>query len=305
MSVDLRQVVQSTELTGVPSFIRGKVRDVYDLEFHLLLVATDRLSAFDSVLPTGIPDKGRVLNQLSAFWFKRIQPFCPSHYITTDLDEIRVALRPYTRDVPEALLEGRSMLANKARAFPVECVVRGYLEGSAWKEYRQNGSVCGIELPAGLVQGSKLPEPIFTPSTKAHTGHDENITQEQMYGLLDREHADRVIELSLQVYRFAHDYALQRGLIIADTKFEFGLFQDQVVMIDECLTPDSSRFWDADLYRPGGSQVSYDKQYVRDYLDGSGWNHEPPAPALPEEVVRQTSAKYRELFTRITTTDLE
>jgi phosphoribosylaminoimidazole-succinocarboxamide synthase len=300
-------VVLSTHIRGLEPFIRGKVRDVYDLDARLLIVATDRISAFDSVLPTGIPDKGKVLNQLSAFWFDQIHDICKSHLISTDMGEIRNTLRlsgAHLSDEGERQLAGRSMLVYKAQALPVECVVRGYLEGSGWKEYQRSGSVCGIPLPSGLQQGSKLPEPIFTPSTKATTGHDENITHEQMAGLLAPSYMDQVVQLSLDVYNRASAYALERGIIIADTKFEFGVFEDIVVMIDECLTPDSSRFWDAELYRPGGPQASLDKQFVRDYLDSSGWDHEPPAPALPDEVVEMTREKYLDIYTRLTDRDL-
>jgi phosphoribosylaminoimidazole-succinocarboxamide synthase len=298
-------VVLETQLPGLRPFIRGKVRDVYDLDSQLLIVATDRISAYDSILPTGIPGKGRVLNQLSAFWFGRVRNLCPSHFISIDPDQISRALRLHADGLPEGELAGRSMLASKARAFPVECVVRGYLDGSAWREYRESGSVCGIALPAGLVQGSRLPEPIFTPATKAQSGHDENLTHQQMARLMDPGHMQRVIELSMAVYNFAAAHALERGVIVADTKFEFGVFQETVVMIDECLTPDSSRFWDAEQYRPGGPQPSYDKQFVRDYLDGIGWDHQPPAPPLPPEVAQGTAEKYRELFRRITGADLE
>jgi phosphoribosylaminoimidazole-succinocarboxamide synthase len=305
MSSASRDVVLNTDIPELEPFIKGKVRDVYDLDYQLLIVTTDRISAFDSVLPTGIPDKGRVLNQLSAFWFDKFQNLCPSHFISTDLDQIASSLRVFTRRIPEELLAGRSMLVNKVQALPVECVVRGYLEGSAWKEYQRSGTVCGIQLPAGLQQGSQLPEPIFTPSTKAQTGHDENITHEQMAELVEPGFMRQVIRYSLDVYTQAAEYARERGVIIADTKFEFGIFQSMVVMIDECLTPDSSRFWDAERWRPGGPQPSYDKQFVRDYLDESGWNHEPPAPPLPDDVVRKTSEKYREIYTRLTDQELD
>ncbi|MFN3651737.1 MAG: phosphoribosylaminoimidazolesuccinocarboxamide synthase [Armatimonadota bacterium] len=298
-------VLLETHLPGLPGFIRGKVRDVYDLDQHLLIVTTDRLSAFDCVLPTGIPDKGRVLNLISAFWFDFIRPFCPSHLVTTDAAEIRAALGEAGASLPEEVLNGRAMLARKAKAYPVECVVRGYLEGSAWKEYRRSGSVCGIGLPAGLLQGSRLPEPIFTPSTKAASGHDENITHQEMAELVPAGEMAQLIELSLRVYTTASEHARERGILIADTKFEFGLLDGQVTMIDECLTPDSSRFWDAEGYEPGGPQPSFDKQYVRDYLDGIGWNHEPPAPALPAEVAERTAEKYREIYRRITGRELD
>jgi phosphoribosylaminoimidazole-succinocarboxamide synthase len=298
-------VLLTTDLPGLRPFVRGKVRDVYDLDYHLLIIATDRISAYDAILPTGIPDKGRVLNQLSAFWFQEIQNLCPSHLISTDLEQIQENLRAQKLKVSDELLAGRAMLATKTHALPVECVVRGYLDGSAWREYQAGGRVCGIELPPGLLQGSKLPQPIFTPATKSAAGHDENITLRQMARLVEPGYLKQVVDLSLAVYRHASAYALQRGIIIADTKFEFGTFQEMVIMIDECLTPDSSRFWDAARWEPGGPQPSFDKQFVRDYLDESGWNHEPPAPALPSDVVQQTAEKYREIYWKLTDFVLE
>ena len=293
----MSEVVLQTEIAGLKPFIRGKVRDVYDLGENLLIIATDRLSAFDVVLPTGIPDKGAVLTQISAFWFDQTKELCPNHVVSTDAAVIREALQAAgASDVPDAYIRNRAMLVRKVQALPVECVVRGYLEGSGWKEYQKSGSVCGIQLPAGLKQGSQLPEPIFTPSTKAHTGHDENITHDQLAEILPAEQMQECISLSLAVYNAAAEFARQRGVIIADTKFEFGVQDGQVIMIDECLTPDSSRFWDARGHQPGGPQPSYDKQFVRDYLDSVGWNHEPPAPALPDDVVRKTTEKYREIY---------
>lgn len=297
------EVVLRTELAGLPPFIRGKVRDVYDLGERLLIVTTDRISAYDSILPNGIPGKGQVLTQLSAFWFGRFGSFCPNHLLTIDTAEIVAELGKLNVDAPEDVLHGRSMVTRKTQALPVECVVRGYLDGSGWKEYRQSGSVCGIPLPAGLQQGSRLPEPIFTPATKAHEGHDINITHEEMAKLVDPAVMDRAMELSLQVYITASEYAREHGILIADTKFEFGVLNGEVVMIDECLTPDSSRFWDAAHWQPGGPQPSFDKQFVRDYLDSIGWDHAPPAPPLSDEVVQNTAAKYRELFVRITGTE--
>jgi phosphoribosylaminoimidazole-succinocarboxamide synthase len=294
----------ATNIPHLPTFIRGKVRDVYDLGDRLLLVATDRISAYDSVLPTGIPDKGRVLNRLSAFWFARFRDSCPSHFLTVEPDEIAAAVRARGAEAPPEVLDGRSMLGRKTEAFPVECVVRGYLDGSAWREYRESGAVCGIALPAGLQQGSRLPEPLFTPATKAVSGHDENITRARMDTLVAPEHAAEMERLSLEVYRAAAAHARERGILIADTKFEFGLLDGRVVMIDECLTPDSSRFWDAERWQPGGPQPSFDKQYVRDYLDASGWNHEPPAPPLPADVAGRTAEKYREIYARLTGDDL-
>ena len=293
----MSEVVLQTDIAGLKPFIRGKVRDVYDLGENLLIIATDRLSAFDVVLPTGIPDKGAVLTQISAFWFDQTRDLCPNHVVSTDSSVIRQALQAAgASNVPDAYIKNRAMLVRKVQALPVECVVRGYLEGSGWKEYQKTQSVCGIQLPAGLKQGSQLPEPIFTPSTKAHTGHDENITHAQLAEILPAEQMQRCIELSLAVYNAAAEFARQRGVIIADTKFEFGVQDGQVIMIDECLTPDSSRFWNAQLHQPGGPQPSYDKQFVRDYLDSVGWNHEPPAPALPDDVVRKTTEKYREIY---------
>jgi phosphoribosylaminoimidazole-succinocarboxamide synthase len=297
-------VILRTEIPGLTPFIRGKVRDVYDLESHLLIVTTDRISAFDHILPTGIPDKGKVLNQLSAFWFRFNEEICPHHMVSTDMGEIAAFLRTKGGEAPADVLSGRSMLVRKTQALPVECVVRGYLEGSGWKEYGKSRSVCGISLPEGLQQGSQLPEPIFTPSTKATTGHDVNITEREMGDLVAPEVKEQVIRLSLEVYRRASEYARRRGIIIADTKFEFGVEEGRVIMIDEALTPDSSRFWDAERWQPGGPQPSFDKQFVRDYLDGIGWDHEPPAPELPADVAERTAEKYREIFRRLTDSDL-
>jgi phosphoribosylaminoimidazole-succinocarboxamide synthase len=296
--------ILNTEIAGLKPFIKGKVRDVYDLDDALLLITTDRISAFDHVLQTGIPDKGKVLNLLSAFWFEYIREFCPNHLISVDTAVIQDAIRKAGGSVSDEVIAGRTTLAKKVEALPVECVVRGYLEGSGWKEYQKSQSVCGIALPPGLKQGSQLPEPIFTPSTKAHTGHDENITHEQMAQILPADRAAAVVYQSLEVYKRAAAYARERGIIIADTKFEFGWDGEQVIMIDECLTPDSSRFWDAEGWSPGGPQPSFDKQYVRDHLDAVGWDHEPPAPALPAEVAERTAEKYREIYHRITGSDL-
>lgn len=300
----MSNVVLSTQITGLKPFITGKVRDVYEMDDHLLIVTTDRISAFDAVLPTGIPDKGRVLNQLSAFWFEFIQEFCPSHLGTTDDDEILAGVRAAGGNPVPTEIAGRSMLVRKTQALPVECVVRGYLDGSGWKEYQKKQSVCGIPLPAGLQQGSRLPEPIFTPSTKAHTGHDVNITHEEMAKIVPQEQMAQLIQLSLDVYTRAAAYAQERGIIIADTKFEFGVLDGRIVMIDECLTPDSSRFWDAERWQPGGPQPSFDKQFVRDYLDAIGWNHEPPAPPLSVDVAIKTADKYREIFRRLSGREL-
>ena len=273
---------------------RGKVRDIYELDGGLLLiVATDRLSAFDVVLPTPIPDKGRVLTQLSVFWFDYLEDVVKNHVIASKF--FPPELEPYVDE-----LRGRAMLVRETEPILVECVVRGYLSGSGWKEYQESGSVSGIRLPAGLVESGRLPEPIFTPSTKATTGHDENISFDQVVSEIGRPLAERLREVSLTLYRRAAEHALARGIIIADTKFEFGTLGEDLVWIDEALTPDSSRFWPADRYEPGKAQPSFDKQYVRDYLERIAWNKQPPAPALPPEVVAGTQEKYREAYQRIT-----
>jgi len=272
---------------------RGKVRDIYDFGDRLLLVATDRLSAFDVILPTPIPDKGRVLTQLSLFWFDRLSDAVPNHVISaTDFPK---ELKPYHDQ-----LRGRSMLVRHTEPIRVECVVRGYLAGSGWKEYQQRSSVCGIGLPPGLVDSARLPEPIFTPATKADSGHDENISFDQMVEILGRERSEHLRELSLDLYRRAAEYAEQRSIIIADTKFEFGVLDGELIWIDEALTPDSSRFWPADQYAPGSSQPSFDKQFVRDYLERIQWPKQPPAPELPADVVAATTAKYRDVYQRLT-----
>jgi phosphoribosylaminoimidazole-succinocarboxamide synthase len=278
---------------------RGKVRDIYELEDDLLLiVATDRLSAFDVVLPTPIPDKGRVLTQLSVFWFDYLEDVVKNHLIASKFFPPELA--PYADE-----LRGRTMLVRKTEPVMVECVVRGYLSGSGWKEYEKSGSVCGIRLPAGLVESDRLPEPIFTPSTKATTGHDENISFDQVVSQIGRPLAERLRETSLKLYRRATEHALARGIIIADTKFEFGTLGKELVWIDEALTPDSSRFWPADRYQPGQAQPSFDKQYVRDYLERIAWNKQPPAPALPPDVVIGTQEKYREAYQRLTGRELD
>ncbi|HVC30571.1 MAG TPA: phosphoribosylaminoimidazolesuccinocarboxamide synthase [Steroidobacteraceae bacterium] len=273
-------------------FSRGKVRDSFDLGNRLLIVATDRISAFDVVMPNGIPDKGRVLTQMSGAWFEKIDTVVPSHFIRvadgSPADEL-----PYP--LPEELI-GRSMIVHKAKRLDVECIVRGYLAGTGWKDYQATGKICGIRLPRDLRESEALPDPIFTPSTKAAQGHDENITYEQLVELIGPQAANVVRLRSLAVYRFAAEYALARGIIIADTKLEFGYLGDEVILIDEVLTPDSSRFWPLDRYRPGGPQPSYDKQYLRDSLTAAGWNYEPPAPELPPEVVEQTAERYRTAF---------
>jgi len=289
-----QQSISQIELPGIPKLKSGKVREVYDLGDALLFVASDRLSAFDVVLPTPIPEKGRVLTQLSEFWFGKLKGITDTHFLTSDFETI--AGRVGRHEV----LRGRSMLVRKCRPLAVECIVRGYLSGSSWKEYKKSQTVCGIRLPAGLVESSKLPEPIFTPSTKAETGHDENISFDEAAKILGAPLAARVRDLALAIYQFARDYAATRGIIIADTKFEFGLDGDKVLLIDEVLTPDSSRFWPADQYRPGGPQPSFDKQYVRDYLETLDWNKQYPGPTLPDEIVRKTTEKYLEALQRLT-----
>lgn len=288
----MNPVVSETLLPGLP-VRRGKVRDVYDLGDRLLLVSTDRISAFDWVLPTPIPDKGRVLNQLSAFWFQRLGE--PHHLLTTDVDQMDLP-----SGVDRRLLAGRSSLVRKAKVVPIECVVRGYLSGSGWREYRQFGTVCGIRLPAGLVESAPLDEPLFTPATKAETGHDENISFERMVDQVGREVAEELRQRSVALYRRGAEYARQRGILIADSKFEWGMVDGQLILIDEVFTPDSSRFWPADQYQPGGPQPSFDKQFVRDWLESTAWNKNSPPPALPDEVVANTRRRYVEAYERLT-----
>ena len=297
-------VLLTTDLP-LPLFIRGKVRDTYDLGEYLLIVATDRISAFDVVLPGGIPDKGKVLNQLSAFWFERTRDIVPNH-VKEMVQDVR-SIAQYRAGGAGALpsnLAGRSMIVKKAQRIGVECVVRGYLAGSAWAEYQKSRTVCGISLAAGFKESQKLPYPIFTPTTKAETGHDEPISMPQMKKLVGEALADEIQEKSIEIYNHAADYALGKGIIIADTKMEFGLDEGRLVLIDELLTPDSSRFWEASRYKVGQSQASYDKQPVRDWLVDAGWNKEPPAPALPPGVVEATTKRYREAFERLTGTKL-
>jgi phosphoribosylaminoimidazole-succinocarboxamide synthase len=289
------RAVYQTELTGVPLTARGKVRDIYDLGDALLIVASDRLSAFDYVLPNPIPDKGKVLNQISAFWFGRFADIIPNHVISTD-----VAQFPAPLPEQAAQLEGRSTLARKLEMLPVECVARGYLAGSGWKEYRQYGTVCGIRLPERLEESSHLPQPIFTPSTKAESGHDENIPFSEVERLVGAELAAQLRDVTLELYVRGAEYAAERGIIIADTKFEFGRDGEQLVLADEVLTPDSSRFWPAAEYRPGNSQPSFDKQFVRDYLESIGWDKQPPVPTLPDEIVAGARERYLECFRILT-----
>lgn len=292
----LDSVLLRTNFPDLQLKASGKVRDVYDIdENRLLFVASDRISAFDYVLATGIPHKGRILNQISLFWFDFLADVVPNHLITADVEKYPANVRKYADQ-----LRGRSMLVRRAEIFPVECIVRGYLSGSGWKEYKASGKVCGITLPTGLRESEALPEPIFTPSTKATSGHDENISFDKMCDIVGVETASHLRDLTLRIYKKAAGYARQRGIIIADTKFEFGQTAQGITLADEVLTPDSSRFWPADKYEPGRAQDSYDKQYVRDYLEQIHWNKQPPAPALPPDVARRTSEKYLEAYYQLT-----
>jgi phosphoribosylaminoimidazole-succinocarboxamide synthase len=284
-----------TNLGSIPILVRGKVRDVYDAGAFLVIVASDRLSAFDYVLPTPIPDKGRVLTQLTLFWLGLIGDIIPNHFVSANVDDYPSQFHPY-RDQ----LEGRSMLVHRAKMIDVECVARGYVSGSGWKDYRKDGRICGIPLPPGLRESDRLPEPIFTPATKAQSGHDENISFETAASQIGDSLARKVRDLTLNIYKRASEYAETRSVIIADTKFEFGFVGDQLVLADEVLTPDSSRFWPRESYQPGGPQASFDKQYVRDYLESVNWNKQPPAPPLPGEVIQRTSEKYREAYRVLT-----
>lgn len=284
------------DLSPMQPMLRGKVRDLYTVgDDALLFVATDRISAFDHVLATGIPDKGKVLTQMSLFWFDYLKPIVANHLITADVNQYPEALRKHAD-----LLRRRSMLVKRAQMFPVECVARGYLVGSGWKEYQQTGAVCGITLPKGLRESEKLPEPIFTPAAKNHTGHDENISFDEVVKRLGSETAEKLRSLTLSIYQSASDYARSKGVILADTKFEFGTVNGEIILADEVLTPDSSRYWPAETYKPGGSQPSFDKQYVRDYLEEIKWNKEAPAPALPEEVAMRTREKYLAAYRMLT-----
>lgn len=292
-SPKMSPVVSQTDFPTLKLRGRGKVRDIYEVGDELLIVATDRLSAFDVVLPTPIPDKGRVLTQLSLFWFEKLADIVPHHVILAK--DFSGELAPYA-----AALDGRAMLVRRTDPIPIECVVRGYLSGSGWKDYQKTGAVCGIPLPAGLRESDRLPEPIFTPSTKATSGHDENISFDETVARIGSPLAEKLRDTSLAIYKRAAEYAAARGIMIADTKFEFGPMGDKLIWIDEALTPDSSRFWPGDQYAPGKAQPSFDKQFVRDYLERIGWNKQPPAPALPPEVVAGTRDKYREAYQRIT-----
>jgi phosphoribosylaminoimidazole-succinocarboxamide synthase len=289
-----------TKLDGLTLHRRGKVRDVYEAADGLLIVATDRISAFDYVLGSGIPDKGKVLTQLSAFWFERMGDLVPHHLISIDPDAFPAAARRHA-DV----LRGRTMFVRRTEPVPVECVARGYLSGSGWKEYQQTGSVCGIQLPAGLRESDRLPEPIFTPATKAESGHDINISEEEAGRVIGRDLINRLKELTLEIYRRGAAHAASTGIIVADTKFEFGLKDNEIILIDEVLTPDSSRFWPSSQYEPGHGQPSFDKQYVRDYLEEIRWNKQPPVPSLPDEVIRRTREKYVEAYRLLTDRELQ
>ena len=292
-------VLLKTEFKDLKLFRRGKVRDVYDLGDKLLIVSTDRISCFDVVLPSGVPDKGKVLTSISCFWFDFIKGIIRHHLITVDADKYPQELKKYNSD-----LAGRSMLVLKTKPLPVECVVRGYLSGSGWKEYQEKGSICGINLPKGLSESDKLSEPIFTPTTKADVGHDQSINQENVQDLVGLDIAGRLKKTSIDIYKRASSFALEKGIIIADTKFEFGMHNNEMIIIDEVLTPDSSRFWPLDEYKPGVSQPSFDKQFVRDYLETLDWNKTPPAPVLPEEIIRQTREKYLDAYRKLTGKEL-
>lgn len=288
-----------TDIKERPLLARGKVRDIYDLGDALLFIATDRISAFDYVLPNPIPDKGKVLTQISLFWFQHLRNICDNHLRTADFKQYPPDLQKYSE------LQGRSMIVKKAQMFPIECVARGYLSGSGWKEYKETGGVCGIKLPAGLRESDRLPEPIYTPATKEQSGHDINISFEESCRIVGQNQGEALRDLTLTLYNQAASHAEKNGIIIADTKFEFGTFEGKIILCDEVLTPDSSRFWPSDNYEPGRSQKSLDKQYVRDYLEKIRWNKQPPAPELPAEIVDGTSAKYRDIYQRLTGRPLE
>lgn len=289
------EVISETHLSGIKPFSIGKVRDIYDLDDRILIVATDRLSAFDVVLPTAIPYKGKILTGLSEFWFNATRNIVDNHFVTADIAKFPSELQEY-----KGILAGRSMIARKAKRIDIECVARAYIAGSAWRSYREKGSLCGIKLPPGLKESGKLPEPIFTPTTKAESGHDMELTQSQVEDMVGRDVARKIKEKSLQILAAASAEVEPKGLILSDTKFEFGFYEDDIILIDEVLTPDSSRFWPMDDYEPGRSQNSFDKQYVRDYLEEINWDKKPPAPALPEDVVKKTTERYFEAYRRIT-----
>ena len=295
MANSTQETILQLDLPGIRKLRSGKVREVFDLDDAFLLVASDRISAFDVIMPNGIPRKGEVLTQISHFWFEKFSALVPNHLLARASDPLPKNLQPFT---PQ--LAGRSMIVRKAKPLAIECIVRGYLSGSGWKEYKKSQTVCGINLPAGLTESAELPEPIFTPSTKAEAGHDENISFEEAQKIVGADLAKQASDLSLKIYKAGRDYARQRGIIIADTKFEFGMFEGKLILIDEVLTPDSSRFWPADQYSPGHGQPSFDKQFVRDYLETLDWNKTPPGPRLPDDVVAKTSAKYLEAYERLT-----
>ena len=295
------QTLTQTDLPGLPLLARGKVRDLYSVGEHLLLIATDRISAFDHVLATGIPGKGKILTQLSLFWFQLLRDVVPNHLITADISQYPEALRPYSSQ-----LQGRSMLVKRAQMFPVECVVRGYLSGSGWKDYKATGAVCGIPLPAGMQESARLPQPLFTPASKSLGGeHDENISFHEMVARIGEPAATKLQGLSLDIYNRAAAYAAERGVILADTKFEFGVTPGGIVLADEVLTPDSSRYWPADQYKPGGPQPSFDKQFVRDYLEQIQWNKQAPPPPLPDDIVAKTQRKYLDAYRLLTGRELD
>jgi len=291
----MEDIVLETNLAGLKLLNRGKVRDVYDLGDKLLIVSTDRISAFDCVLPNGIPDKGKILTGLSRFWFSKLRHIVGNHMISTDVREYPIEARKHKK-----VLEGRSMLVKKAKVIPIECVARGYLAGSGWKEYQKDNTVCGIKLPKGLAESSRLPKTIFTPATKASTGHDINVSREVASVIVGKDSVEKLSKITVRLYEDACKHAEERGIIIADTKFEFGLIDEEIILIDEALTPDSSRFWPKREYKPGGPQKSFDKQYVRDYLESLNWDKKPPAPKLPEYVVKETSRKYLEAYELLT-----
>ena len=293
------QPIRTTRFTDIEFFKRGKVRDIYDLGDKLLIVSTDRISCFDVVLPTVIPEKGRVLTALSDFWFNFTKDIVANHLVTVKIDELPEELLKY-----KEILNGRSMLVKKAKPIPVECVVRGYLSGSGWKEYQRSQSICGIKLPKGLRESDRLPQPIFTPATKEEAGHDVNVTQEYIEDAIGKDITGKLKDISLQIYKKASQYAQDRGIIIADTKFEFGLDNEKVILIDEVLTPDSSRFWPKEEYEPGRAQPSFDKQFVRDYLESLDWDKTPPAPELPQDIVEKTSRKYQQALKMLTGREL-
>ncbi|BET58496.1 MULTISPECIES: phosphoribosylaminoimidazolesuccinocarboxamide synthase [Geobacter] len=292
----MAELVLKTDFPDLKLAGRGKVRDIYDLGDALLIVTTDRISAFDVIMNEAIPDKGYVLTQISTFWFRQMEDIIPNHIISTDVKDFPAECQKYA-----AQLEGRSMLVKKAKPLPVECIVRGYISGSGWKDYKATGAICGITLPAGLVESDKLEEPIFTPSTKAELGeHDENISFDRCVELIGRELAEKIRDVTIAIYKRARDIADTKGIIIADTKFEYGIYNGELIIIDECMTPDSSRFWPKDSYKPGGAQPSFDKQFLRDYLETLDWGKTAPAPPLPEEIIRKTGEKYMEALVRLT-----